>query len=163
MLGHYCVLLGGNPRRTQSTPALHWHFNSSRVVGGNGRSSSASVEESRPSAITPNTNSAPRHPSDEWMILMARNATDEGSDSYVASATFFMIGIPDSALSFWMSCGQAECGHWRFHLESDPNAFSERWVCSRGKNACPKSFCSKVLSGFYFSRAKKKTREVLPI
>ena len=30
-------------------------------------------------------------------------------------ATFFMIGIRSSALRFWMSCGQAEYGHWPFH------------------------------------------------
>ena len=76
---------------------------------------------------------------------MARNATDEGSDSYVASATFFMIGIPDSALCFWMSCGQAEYGHWRFHSGVRSNAFSERWVCSPRQECLSKVILFKVL------------------
>ena len=72
-----------------------------------------------------------KHPTSEWMIQMARNATDEGSGFLRGSATFFMIGIQNSALRFWMSCGPAEYGHWPFHRRSpNLNAFAERWVCS---------------------------------
>ena len=56
-----------------------------------------------------------KHPTAEWMIQMARNATDEGFGSSAACATFFMIGIQNSARRFWMSCGQAEYGPWPFH------------------------------------------------
>jgi putative transposase len=52
-----------------------------------------------------------KHPTAEWMIQMARNATDEGSDSSVVCATCFMIGIQNSVLRFWMFCGQAKYGH----------------------------------------------------
>ncbi len=56
-----------------------------------------------------------KHPTAEWMIQMARNAPTRVPDSSVACATFFMIGIQNSALRFWMSCRQAEYGHWPFH------------------------------------------------
>ena len=49
----------------------------------------------------------------EWMIQMARNATD-GSSGFLRGMCY-MIGIQNSALHSWMSCGQAEYIHWPFH------------------------------------------------
>jgi hypothetical protein len=51
-----------------------------------------------------------KHPTAEWIVQMALNATDDGSGS-VACATFFTIGIPSSAPRFWMSCDPAAYGH----------------------------------------------------
>jgi hypothetical protein len=57
-----------------------------------------------------------KHPTAEWMVQMARNATDDGSGCLGGVGyPFFMIGIPSSAPRFWMSCGQAEYGHWHSH------------------------------------------------
>ena len=56
-----------------------------------------------------------KHPTAEWMIQMARNATDEGCGFLRGMRSFFMIGIQSSALRFWTFCGQAEYGHWPFH------------------------------------------------
>ena len=53
-----------------------------------------------------------RHRTSEWMLQMARNATDESSGFLrAASGTFSMIAILSSALCFWMSCDPVVFGH----------------------------------------------------
>ena len=83
-----------------------------------------------------------RHPCDEWMILMARNATDEGSDSYVASAAFFMIDSSFGAVFLDVLRIKRNTAVGASTQESDPNAFSERWVCS------PRQECLSKVSVF---------------
>jgi hypothetical protein len=52
-----------------------------------------------------------KHPTSEWMLQMARNATDESSVSSAANGTFCMIAIPSSRPHFWMYCDPAAYGH----------------------------------------------------
>ncbi len=55
-----------------------------------------------------------RHPTSEWMMQMARNATDESSGLLRGHRYLLHDRDTNSALGFWMYCGQAEYGHWRF-------------------------------------------------
>jgi hypothetical protein len=56
-----------------------------------------------------------RHPTAEWMIQMARNATDEASGFLRGQRYLLHDRGTNSALRFWMSSGQAEYGHWPSH------------------------------------------------
>ena len=56
-----------------------------------------------------------RHPDPEWMLQMARNATDESSGFSAASGTFSMIVIRNSTPRSSMSCDPVVYGHWLFH------------------------------------------------
>ena len=87
-----------------------------------------------------------RHPTSEWMVQMARNATDENS-GFLHGQRYL---LHDRDTKFWAAFLDVLRSSGIRPLALPPrspnlNAFAERWVCSLRQNAFPSSFSSEKL------------------
>jgi hypothetical protein len=83
-----------------------------------------------------------RHPTSEWMLQIARNATDEISG--FLRRPWYVLHDRDTKFcaAFRMCCAQAESSHWRFRRGVPICMPSPSAGCDpSSKNAYPNSFC----------------------
>lgn len=82
-----------------------------------------------------------RHPTAEWMLQMARNATDESTGFLRGQRDFLHDRDTKFCAAFLDVLRSSGIRPLALPRKSpNLNSFAERWVCSIGKNAYPSSF-----------------------